>query len=268
MTLHATRGIVLHTLKYSETSIIARVYTERFGLRSYLVKGVRSPRSKTRAALFQPMSLLDMVVYNKERHALNSIREVRLASPYITVPFDIRKSSVMLFINELAYRAIREEEPNPPLFAFLWESCLALDASDEGVSGFPITFALALMHHLGIFPQNNHSVQTPVFNLREGIFQPHVPDHPDYLAPEESLEFSRLLGTPPLTPPLTGRGVTHQHPASSIQHPTSSIQHPASSILHLPARQRFLVTLLRYYRLHLPGFGEMKSHRILREVLA
>jgi DNA repair protein RecO (recombination protein O) len=253
MTLHATRGIVLHTLKYSETSIIARVYTELFGLRSYLVKGVRSPRSKTRAALFQPMSLLDMVVYNKERHALNSIREVRLASPYISVHSDIRKSSVMLFISELAYRAIREEEPNPPMFAFLWENCLALDAAAESVSAFPVTFALALMHHLGIYPQNNHSAQSPVFNLRDGVFQSHVPDHPDYLAPEESMAFSRVLQ------------YSAPHPAAS---PSPNPSPAGEGSPHPASRSHLLETLLRYYRLHLPGFGEMKSHRILREVLA
>lgn len=246
MTLHATRGIVLHTLKYSETSIIAKVYTELFGLRAYLVKGVRSARSKTRPALFQPMSLLDMVVYDKERQSLNSIREVRLASPYVAIPSDIRKSSVLLFMSELAFRAIREEEQNPALFGFLWERCLALDTAEESVSGFPVTFTLSLMHHLGIFPQDNHSKDNPVFNLREGIFQAHIPDHPDYLTPEESREFSRLLDSPAATP-LQGKGGRIPHPVSRI---------------------RLLEILLHYYRLHLPGMGEIRSHRILREVLA
>jgi DNA repair protein RecO (recombination protein O) len=248
MTLHATRGIVFHTLKYAETSIIAKVFTEKFGLRSYLVKGVRSAGSKTRTALFQPMSLLDLVVYEKEKNSLNSIREVRLAVPFASIPFDIRKSSVLLFICELSHRAIREEEPNPALFRFLWEQCLALEARNEGIADFHLFFTLELMHHLGIYPQNNHSQGTPVFNLREGMFQFDIPDHPDHLDPAESLALSDILKY--CTP----------HPAASPYFPASGSRRPVSRFF-------LLETLLRYYRLHLPGFGEMKSPGVLREVL-
>ncbi len=235
--LHATRGIVFHSIKYSETSVIVKIYTESFGIRSYLVKGARNPRAKIRAAIFQPLTLLEAVVYEKERASLQSIKEVRIAHPYRSLPFDIRKSSVALFINELASKAIREEESNPGLFAFLWESCTDLDSTEESVAVYPLTFAVRLMKPLGILPRNNHSENTPFFDLREGFFLPSPPSHPQYLNRETSAQFSNLLTT-------------------------------GDRQLSAPSRSHLLDIILQYYQLHLTGFGVMQSHHILREVLA
>ena len=238
--LHSTKGIVFHSLKYAETSVIVKIYTELFGLQSYLFKGVRNSRSKIKPGLFQSMTLLDLVVYHKEKQSLQSVKEVHLAQPFKTIPFDIRKSSVTLFINELVYKAIREEEPNPGLFLFLWQTCLRLDETAESVSVFHLEFALQLMHHLGIFPQNNHSAMFPVFNLREGLFQASIPNHPHYLDPENSLLFHNMLTT-------------------------CGCEDAACCI---SARNRMLETILLYYQLHLPGFRSVQSHHILHDVLA
>ncbi|MCX6266297.1 MAG: DNA repair protein RecO [Bacteroidetes bacterium] len=237
--LHSTKGIVFHTIKYSETSVIAKIYTELFGIQSYLLKGIRNSRSKIKPGLFQSMTLLDLVVYHKERQSLQSVKEVQLAHPYKTIPFDIRKSSVALFINELVYKAIREEEPNAGLFGFLWQTFTILDQTEENVSGFHLQFAVRLMHHLGIFPQNNYSEKCPVFDLREGMFRSIIPDHQHYLDPLNSKIFSDIL-----------------NPESEIRNLKSEI------------RNHLLETILLYYQLHLPGFGGVQSHHILHEVLA
>jgi DNA repair protein RecO (recombination protein O) len=241
--LHSTKGIVFHSLKYSETSIIVKIYTGQFGLRSYLVKGVRSAKSKIKPGLFQSLTLLDLVVYHKDNHSLQSVKEVRLAHPFNTIPFDIRKSSVALFINELIYKAIREEEPNPELFGFLWQTCLLLDATEDSVSWFHIRFAVQLMQYLGISPQNNHCEKFPVFNLREGLFQDSIPNHPQYLDSRNSEIFARLLKE------------------SGIRDSTFCFPYPES-------RNQLLETILLYYQLHLPGFSGVQSHHILHDVLA
>ena len=246
--LHSTKGIVFHSLKYSESSIIVKIYTELFGIQSYLFKGIRSPRSKIQPALFQPLTLLDLVVYHKEKQSLQSVKEVRLSHPFQTIPFDIRKSSIALFINELIYNAIREEEANYDLFAFLWQTCLRLDETDENVSWFHIHFALQLMQYLGIFPQKNHSSLFPIFNLREGIFQASIPDHPDYLDPVNSKIFAEML-------------MATKKFLREKENPKSEIRNPKS-------RNFLLDTILLYYRLHLPGFRDLKSHHILHEVLS
>ena len=246
--LHSTKGIVFHSLKYSESSVIVKIYTELFGIQSYLFKGVRNSKSKTKPALFQPLTLLDLVVYHREKHSIQSVKEIRLAHPYQTIPFDIRKSSIALFINELVYRAIREEESNPDLFVFLWQTFLFLDETKENVSCFHLYFSIRLMNYLGIFPRNNHSAQLPVFNMREGFFQISIPDHPHYIDPLNSEIFADMLRA-------------SEEFLSESQNSVSRIPHPASRI-------RLLDIILVYYRLHLPGFRELKSHHILHDVLS
>ncbi|MEI7725166.1 MAG: DNA repair protein RecO [Bacteroidota bacterium] len=257
--LHSTKGIVFHSLKYSETSIIVKIYTELFGLQSYLFKGIRNAKSKIKPGLFQSMTLLDLVVYHKEKQSLQSVKEVHLAHPYKTIPFDIRKSSVTLFINELVYKAIREEEANPDLFGFLWQICLQLDETDESVSFFHILFALQLMHHLGIFPQDNHSSRFPVFNMREGLFQASVPGHPHYLDPANSLLFHNLIATCD-----GGGGRGHGRDVACNVSTSCNVSAGMSSEI----RNQLLETILVYYQLHLPGFRGVQSHHILHDVLA
>jgi len=81
--LHKTKGIVLNYIKYSDTSIIAKIYTEAFGLQSYIVNSVRSSKAKNKIALFQPLTLLEMVVYHKNHQGLQRISEMRTAEPYL-----------------------------------------------------------------------------------------------------------------------------------------------------------------------------------------
>ena len=266
--LQSTRGIVIHTLKYSETSIIVKIYTELYGIQSYLVRGIRKSKSKVRPGLFQPMTLLDLVVNHREQASLQSAREIRVAIPYRTIPFDIRKSSVILFINELLYKIIREEEPNADLFAYLWKCCTDLDAYGRNISDFHTRFAIGLMHYLGIFPRLNYTPETPVFNMRDGIFQHAIPGYPEYLAGEQSRIWVKWLeregeyltpgldGHQDLTPGLGG----HQDLTPG---PSPKGEGGRSTRIE---REWVLETVLLYFQLHLPGFRGTESQGVLREV--
>ncbi|MCX6277351.1 MAG: DNA repair protein RecO [Bacteroidetes bacterium] len=261
--LCSTKGIVFHSLKYSETSIIVKIYTELFGIQSYLIRGMRKTRSKIKPALFQPLTLLDLEVYHREQASLQSIRGVHLAVPYQTIPFDIRKSSVALFINELLYKSIREEEPNPNLFGFLWNTCIALDSTDENVSDFHIRFAIQLMHYLGIFPQLNYSLETNLFNMREGIFQSGAPMYPECLDAKLSIKFFALLESNLSLSDLTpGPSPKEEDPT-----PGPSPKREGGMIV-ASERRELLEKILQYYQLHLPGFTGIKSHGILQEALS
>lgn len=251
--LHTTRGIVVHSIKYSETSIIVKIYTELFGMQSYLFKGIRRPGSKIKSGLFQPMTLLDLEVYHREKHSLQAVREVRLAYPFKSIPFDILKSSVALFINEMVYKAVREEEPNPGLFTLLWKTCLQLDETSDSISSFHLYFAMRLCHPLGIFPQNNYSETCRVFNLREGIFQPVIPLHQQYLDPLNSRLMSELLKECRQTDDQDSESVRWRGSEIFTDHAT---------------RKNMVETILLYYQLHLPVFRGVQSHHILHDVLA
>ena len=239
--LHSTKGIVLHTVKYSETSLIAKIYTETFGLQSYIIKGIRDRKSKTKPALFQHLSLVNMVVYHRERPGLQSIREIQIDYPYSSLPFDIRKSSIALFITEVLYKSIREEESNPALFRYLWESCIQLDNLAGQHAYYPIWFLLRLSAFLGFKPRSNYTSRCKFFNMKEGVFQEQLSD-PEYFL-DESLS-------------------AYLYKIADIIVPD---QH--SVTITPDVRNLLLEKIIQYYQLHLSGFNGLRSYRILHTVL-
>src|SRR4051812_40998701 len=112
--LHKTRGVAISYIRYRESSIIAKIYTELFGIQSYIVNGVRSSTSKTnRIALFQPLTLLDLVVYHKEKSDnVRRISEIKCYNPFNTLPYNVVKSSLALFVTEILGKTLKEEEAN------------------------------------------------------------------------------------------------------------------------------------------------------------
>ena len=153
--LFNTRAIVLRFVKYGETSIISTIYTEEFGLSSYIINGVRSKRSKGKIALFQPLSLLDMVVYQKEGRDINRLSEVKNLDPLNDLRSDITKSSIGLFISEVLNKCIKEESPNEQLFQYLFDSIQLLNRLDSNYENFHLIFLLKLSKFLGFEPQNS-----------------------------------------------------------------------------------------------------------------
>ena len=107
--LYKTRGIVFRFTKYGETSIIVNIFTEMFGLQSYMVNSVRSKSSKNKIALYQPLTLLDLVVYHRENANILRIKELKCLYPYQTIHRDIRKSAIALFLNEILNKAVKDQ---------------------------------------------------------------------------------------------------------------------------------------------------------------
>ena len=138
--LLSTRGIVTRTSKYSETSLIARIFTEQSGMQSFLIRGIHRSTSRIKPSMFQPLALLELVIYQKQKNSLHSLKEVGYFHPYQTLLFDIRKISIALFIQELIQKTIREEEPNPGLFDFLASTCIELDNIVSPGGLFPVVF--------------------------------------------------------------------------------------------------------------------------------
>jgi DNA repair protein RecO (recombination protein O) len=155
--LHKTKGIVFRFTRYGETSIIVNIFTELFGLQSYIVNGVRSKSPKSRIALYQPLTLLDLVVYHKENAAIMRIKEVKCLHPYQTLMSDVRKSSIGLFINEVLNKAVKEESHAKELCSFLINSLIHLDRQNK-YENFHLIFLIQLSRYLGFGPQNANEV--------------------------------------------------------------------------------------------------------------
>ena len=165
-----TKGIIFRSIKYSETSIITNIFTEKKGLRTYIISGVRKKNARVSASLLQVMSVVDLVVYHRDDKDMTRIKEIKAAHIYQSLPFEIIKSSVGQFMLELTRKAVREPEENLPMFEFVYEIFQYLDETQLSFSNLHLYFMLRLSGYLGFMPEDNFSKNYPFFNLQEGIF--------------------------------------------------------------------------------------------------
>lgn len=144
-----TRGVVFRFTKFQETSIIVTIFTEIFGLQSYIVNGVRSKSSKNKIALYQPLTLLNLVVYHREHANIERIKEIACAHPYRTLTSDVRKSALAMFINELLNKTVKDESHIAEIFQFIVDSLITLDSLETGYENFHLLFMIKLSRFLG-----------------------------------------------------------------------------------------------------------------------
>ena len=239
--IHKTRGIVLHQIKYSDNSIIVTIYTELFGRQSYIIKGVHNKKSKIKSNLFQPLYLLEMDAYYKPNKNIQNVKEIQSAYIFSSMPYDIRKSSIALFIAEILYKTLQEHEANKDLFNYLFHSIQLLDLKDDSISNFHLYFLVHLSKYLGFFPNNNYSQEKCYFDLRAGSFMQIKPMHNSCLEKGLSKIFSQLLTF------------------SENQHQEIELSHSERMFL--------LEKLVEFYSLHHEGVVNIKSLGVLKEVL-
>lgn len=151
--IHKTRGIVFRFTRYGETSIIVSIFTEAFGLQSYIVNGVRSKTSKNKIALYQPLTLLNLVVYHRERANIERIKEIQCFHPYHSLTVDIKKSTIAMFITELLNKTVKEESGQPNLFEFLVDALIRMDGLEKNEENAHLIFMIKLSRYLGFGPQ-------------------------------------------------------------------------------------------------------------------
>lgn len=236
--IQRTRGIVLKQIKYSETSIVARIFTREYGLLAFMVPGVRTSKSRlNKASLFQPMTILELDLYYKETAGLMRLKEYRSMYLYKTLPFDAVKLSVGFFFVDVLNHVIHEHEPNPILYDFASEAFIYLDRAESNLSLMPHRFLLELSSYLGFYPDNNFDNEQNLFDLNEGRFV----STPLRIVEALSLDLSAVLFTF-----LSEPAMNHSFTADQ--------------------RKQLLHALLTYFRIHIPNFGELKSVRVLEEI--
>ncbi len=239
--LEKTRGIFLHGIKYSETSLIATIYTEAYGRQSFMINGIHGKNSLAKASVFQPLYLLDLEIYHHPGKEIQRLKNARITTPFTTIPFDIRKSSQVIFLSEVLYKCLREEEANAELFNFIFHSLSFLDLSDSGISNFHIWFLFRLTLFLGIFPNRDHAGISMFFDLQKAQFVSHEPLHNQFTDKQVTILFSRLF----------------------------DVDFASLEKLNYTQTERKLVLekLIEFYKIHFDNLGEIKSLSVLKEVL-
>jgi DNA repair protein RecO (recombination protein O) len=208
-----------------------------------MVNGVRSAKGSIKPSHLLPLSLLELECYYQQNKNLHRIKELKSVPQLRSIHFDMVKSAVGMFMAEVIHKTVRDENDNDtPLFSFLYNSIQMLDLQTEAVSNYPLYFLLQLSRYLGFFPKGIYSESTNGFDTREGIFEGYDARNPFQLSPALSLKVSDLL-----------------HTSAATFH---EIQ------LNNEERRLLLEVMIDYYREHITDFFDMKSHKVLAEVLA
>ncbi len=238
--LHKTRGVVLHTIKYTDSSVISHIYTENFGRKSFIITGARGRKSPARVNLLQHLSILDMEVYIKQTRDLQRIKEIRIHEPFSSIPYHPVKNAVALFVSEILYKTLQEEEPNPNLFSYLLNAIMIFDLSGKGYANFHLLFLLGLTRYLGFFPRNNYNLSNEFFDIENARFTVTRPLHPHFISPDASRHLPGLM--------------------------ECSFENMDKIRLNSAMRNNLLKGILDYYRFHIPVMGNIKSFSVLKEV--
>lgn len=240
--IQKTVGIVLHTLKYNDTSNIVDIYTREHGRASFLVPIPRSRKSVVKAVLFQSLSMIEFEADYRPMSNLYRIKEAKSWYPFRTLPYDPYKSAIAMFLAEFLYRALREEAESGPLFAYLEHSIRWLDECDRNFANFHLVFLMRFSRFLGLYPNTEDYEQGCFFDMMNACFTPSQPLHGVFLKPEEASHINLLM--------RMNYETMHLFAMSRLE------------------RNRCLVIINDYYRLHLPDFPVLKSLDVLKELFA
>jgi DNA repair protein RecO (recombination protein O) len=242
--IQTTKGIVLRSVKYGETSLVVTIFTELFGLQSYLVNGVRtaSKKGSSKSAMFQPSAILELVAYHNEFKNLQRLKEYKWDQLYHHIFSDIWKNAVAVFMIELLTKSLKEPEPNPDLFYFTEDALMALDnAAPSVAANMPLFFALHLAGFFGFQISDEYSSSHQYLDLEEGRFVTTQPQHANYLEGKEAEVISQLLKT--------------LQPADLAELP-----------LNHEFRRKLLQWIELFYAINIQDFGTLKTLPVLREL--
>jgi len=234
-----TSGIVLHSIKYTDSTSIITVYTRQFGKVTYMVHGVNKKKSVCPAAFLQPLSLIEMDVFHTPGKNIQRLKEIRMEHPFTGIPFNPVKNALALFISEVLFRTLRQTEPDENLYLFLENSILQLDCSEKGLSNFHLVFLLKLTRYLGFEP-NQDNVHVNYFDLMNGVFVNEKPVHTHFILPEITADFISVLNT----------DYSNMH----------------NLVFSRARRANLLLSEVEYYQLHIPDFHGLHSLAVLQSL--
>lgn len=238
MSLRNTRGIIFRTVKYSESSLILDIYTLDFGLKSYIISGVRKSKTKNSASLLQLLNIIEFTYYPSEADKLCRIKEYNIYHKYLNLTYEVIRTSVGIFMLELSRNSIKEREENNKLYHFIENNLIQLDTIDYySLGNFYLSYTLDLTRHLGFYPMRNLSIQSPIFDLQNGRFVPS----------NQSTKYTM-----------------NEHQSNLLY---QIITTPSNFNIQKTEREEVVDNLLLYYALHLPDFKSVKSLDVLREVM-
>ncbi len=238
--LEKTEAIVLHTLKYGDTKIVADLFCRQHGRLTFMIPLPRSSKGKLKKQHFQPLTLLYIEADIRPQSQFQKLHEATLLTPLPSLLSDYSKLAISLFINEFLYHALRDEQHNEPLFDYIRNSIEWLDQRETEFANFHLVFLMHLSRFLGFYPNLDDYHEGCYFDLRAASFCKEVPTHRDFLMPQEAANIQLMM---------------------RMNYATMHLFR-----LNRSDRNRILEILILYYRLHLPQFPELRSLPVLHDL--
>ncbi len=237
-----SKGIILKSTNYGDTGLVVKIYTEQAGMGSFIVSGVRSKKSRFSSSIFQPLSLVEMIASGKPGQSMKRITEIHLSPPFTGIPHDMVKSTIAIFLSEVIYRSVKEEEVNPSLFNFLHSSIQILDLNQHNCARFHLFFMIQFSRYLGFYPNGVYIKGVSCFDLREGLFKSSFPAHTDFLDSRQT-------------------GILYEFMNKSFDnfHDFELPKEISKEILH---------SLVTYFEIHQTHGSQIRSHKVLEEILS
>jgi DNA repair protein RecO (recombination protein O) len=237
-----TKGIILNQIKYTDSGIVARMYTRKFGRQSFLIRGMRNKKAGKHNILFQPMFILDLELNYKVSREMQNLKDFSVSFTPYDICSDIRKSSVAIFLGEVLTSVLKEESPHEEMFDYIEEFIIYFDKCKDGFANFHIAFLAGLSSYLGFEPGLQTDDSDSFFDMKNGLFVPVPPVHGNYANEEISEILARFF--------------------------SASYNTANNIILTGSLRNEALETLMSYYSPHLPGLKKIKSLEVLKEVFS
>ncbi len=233
-----TKAIVISALKYQERSLIVKCFTEAEGLKSYFVANAFSnKKNQQRAGYFQPLMLLEIEATHKNKGTLEYLKEIRLSHVYQSIPTDIVKSTIVMFLSEILHYSIHEEERNQNLFQFLETALLWLD-THEHVANFHVLLLIEMSKYLGFYPDDT-ATNFDFFDAKEGVFTA-----------------------------FQGTNCLSKHETDLLKRAMLLKFDHSALVFSVTERQLVVKILVDYYAIHLAGFKKPKSIEVLKAVFS
>ena len=231
---YKSRAITLNYLKHGESSIIAKIFTEEKGLQSFIVKGVRTKKTKKKLGLFQPLQLLNINASHFPKKNLQYINEIGLEHNQIDDKIDMKKKFISIFIAEVVSKVLLETETDKALFKFIWDLKKTINNLKKISPNFPLIFLISLSEYLGFSPSKDE-INGEYFNMELGVFANNKQQLNYYIEKDNSLHLRELLENKDIDIPYINRN-------------------------------QILLQLIQYYKLQHHELKNMTSHLIIESL--
>lgn len=237
-----TNAIVLQQFRYTDNSIIAHVLTESHGKIPLIIRASRGRKSKNKALYFQPFYILELELDYKDKREIQGIKELRVKESLYNITSDVRKNTIVMFLAEILQKTLKDQQVDNALFQFVYHSIILFENMEEGSSNFHLYFTIQFMKFLGFYPGNEYSEDFPYLSAEAGLFVSSPELSSSCFTKEESMMFSYFMKISPADLPLVN--------------------------ISRMSKTLCLQAILSYYEEHIPGFKNLKSYDVLREVFS